>query len=149
NKNKTKGVDVDDKEINQKIYNQYVEAFKKGVANYLKDEYDPATQSVISRKYFSGGLNLDLQPSKAMVIETDSALIGEQTQRELTEGNVVVKTNCIELTPKTRAKDVDLATLAPRAPPITYPKTTAAGWHKDVISLVTSPLFLELAKKGG
>src|SRR3989338_4654796 len=30
-KNKTKGVDVQDKQIKQKIYDQYIEAFKKGV----------------------------------------------------------------------------------------------------------------------
>jgi len=53
--NKTKGVDVDDKNIKEKIYNQYVEAFEKGVYNYIKEDYDPATQEMIPRKYFSGG----------------------------------------------------------------------------------------------
>jgi len=55
NQQKTSGVDVADKEINQKIYNQYVEAFKKGVYNYMREDYHPATKEVISRKYFSGG----------------------------------------------------------------------------------------------
>ncbi len=55
---KTKGVDVEDKTVNQKIYEQYLEAFKKGVYNYIKEDYDPATQEVIPRKYFSGGTNL-------------------------------------------------------------------------------------------
>ncbi len=54
-KNKVKGVDVEDKQIKQKIYNQYVEAFKKGVYNYVKEDYDPTTQRIIPRKYFSGG----------------------------------------------------------------------------------------------
>ena len=53
-KTKTKGVDVEDKEITQKIYAQYLEAFQKGVYNYIKEDYDPATQEVIPRKYFSG-----------------------------------------------------------------------------------------------
>ncbi|MBI5149869.1 MAG: hypothetical protein HZA28_03760 [Candidatus Omnitrophica bacterium] len=54
--NKTKGIDTEDKTVNQKIYDQYLESFKKGVYNYIKEDTDPATQDVIPRKYFSGGL---------------------------------------------------------------------------------------------
>lgn len=54
--NKTKGIDTEDKQINQKIYDQYIESFKKGVYNYIKEDTDPTTQDVIPRKYFSGGL---------------------------------------------------------------------------------------------
>lgn len=57
-KAKTKGVDVEDRTVNQKIYEQYLEAFKKGVYNYIKEDYDSATQEIIPRKYFSGGTNL-------------------------------------------------------------------------------------------
>ncbi len=56
-KNKTKGIDTTDKHINQKIYDQYLTAFKKGVYNYIKEDYDPATQQIIPRKYFSGGFS--------------------------------------------------------------------------------------------
>ncbi len=55
--NKTMGVDTQDKQINQKIYDQYVESFKKGVYNYIKEDYNPATQQITPRKYFSGGMN--------------------------------------------------------------------------------------------
>jgi len=55
--NKTKGLDTEDKQINQKIYDQYVEAFKKGVYNYIKEDYDPVTDEIIPRKYFSGGVS--------------------------------------------------------------------------------------------
>jgi hypothetical protein len=58
---KTKGIETDDQTINEKIYNQYVESFKKGVYNYIKEDYDPKTQEVIPRKYFSGGANLAVQ----------------------------------------------------------------------------------------
>jgi len=57
---KTKGVDVKDKEVNQKIYNQYVESFKKGVFDYIKEDYDSETKQVIPRKYFSGGSPIGL-----------------------------------------------------------------------------------------
>jgi len=53
--NKIKGIDIEDKDINQKIYNQYLEAFKVGVYNYIKEDYDPRTNEMIPRKYFSGG----------------------------------------------------------------------------------------------
>lgn len=60
--NKIKGIDLEDKNVKQKIYNQYLEAFKKGVYNYIKEDYDPATRSTIPRKYFSGGTNLTSSP---------------------------------------------------------------------------------------
>ncbi len=50
------GVDVEDKEVKDKIYQQYLEAFSKGVYNYIKEDYDPQTQQIIPRQYFSGGL---------------------------------------------------------------------------------------------
>ena len=54
--NKTKGIDTQDKGINQKIYGQYIESFKKGVYNFIKEDVDPATREIIPRKYFSGGM---------------------------------------------------------------------------------------------
>ena len=55
NQVKTAGVEIKDKEINKKIYNQYVESFKKGVCDFIKEEYDSRTQQIIPRKYFLGG----------------------------------------------------------------------------------------------
>jgi predicted unusual protein kinase regulating ubiquinone biosynthesis (AarF/ABC1/UbiB family) len=56
--NKIAGVDIEDKQVKEKIYQQYLEAFKKGVYNYIKEDYDPTTQELVPRKYFSGGMNL-------------------------------------------------------------------------------------------
>ncbi len=56
--NKMQGIDLKDKTIREKIYAQYLEAFKKGVYDYVKEDYDPATQSIIPKKYFSGGVDL-------------------------------------------------------------------------------------------
>ncbi len=55
NQNKTAGVDTEDKQVNQKIYDQYVQAFSMGVYNYIREDYDEATSQIIPRKYFSGG----------------------------------------------------------------------------------------------
>ncbi|MBI5024546.1 MAG: hypothetical protein HZC18_06030 [Candidatus Omnitrophica bacterium] len=54
-KNKVSGVDIKDKSDKLKIYEQYVDAFKKGAYELVKKDYDPETQQVISRKYFAGG----------------------------------------------------------------------------------------------
>ncbi len=57
-RNRVKGIDVEDREIKEKIYQQYLDAFKQGVYNYIREDYDEATQQVIPRKYFSGGLGV-------------------------------------------------------------------------------------------
>ncbi len=54
--NKIAGVDVQDKDVKQKIYDQYLAAFKKGVYNYIREEYDEKAQETVPRKYFSGGI---------------------------------------------------------------------------------------------
>jgi len=64
---KTMGIEVEDKAINKKIYDQYVESFQKGVYDFIKEEYDPASQQIIPRKYFSGGVKLKVAPKRAMV----------------------------------------------------------------------------------
>ena len=57
-KQKTGGIDIADKNEKEKIWAQYVEAFRRGAYNFIKEEYDPSTRNVISRKYFSGGASL-------------------------------------------------------------------------------------------
>jgi hypothetical protein len=54
-KNKIAGVNSNDPQEKQKIYERYLQAFKKGAYNYIKEEIDPLTQQTIPRKYFSGG----------------------------------------------------------------------------------------------
>ncbi len=56
NKNKVAGVNIDDPQEKEKIYQRYLQAFKRGAYNYIKEEIDPATQQVVPRKYFSGGM---------------------------------------------------------------------------------------------
>lgn len=54
--NKTNGIDLEDKQVKEKIYDQYVAAFKIGVYNYIKEDFDESTGQMIPRKYFSGGI---------------------------------------------------------------------------------------------
>ncbi|MCP4653579.1 MAG: hypothetical protein GY858_09410 [Candidatus Omnitrophica bacterium] len=55
-KNKVNGIDIDDPQIKEKIYQQYVEAYKKGVYDYIKKEYDASSRKHLNRRYFSGGI---------------------------------------------------------------------------------------------
>jgi len=52
---KMAGVDIKDKTMTERIFQQYLQAYKKGAYNYIKEEEDPATHTIIPRKYFSGG----------------------------------------------------------------------------------------------
>ncbi|MBF0384852.1 MAG: hypothetical protein HQL27_03175 [Candidatus Omnitrophica bacterium] len=56
-RNKFKGIALEEGNMKEKVYSQYIEAFKKGVYDYVKEDYDPETESLIPRKYFSGGVD--------------------------------------------------------------------------------------------
>ena len=62
------------------IYQRYLQAFKKGVYNYIKEDVDPITQEGIPRKYFSGGLLMAFN-DKAMTITGDTSVIKKITKR--------------------------------------------------------------------
>jgi hypothetical protein len=62
-KNKVAGVNIDDPQEKERIYERYLQAFKKGVYNYIKEEIDPVNQQMILRKYFSGGVDMAMDVS--------------------------------------------------------------------------------------
>ena len=56
NKSKVKiGVNQADSKDNEKIFDRYLKAYKKGVFNYIKQDIDQATDQAAAKKYFSGG----------------------------------------------------------------------------------------------
>jgi virulence-associated protein VagC len=77
NQAKTNGVEIARWETDpQAIYAQYVEAYKKGVVNLIKEETDPATGETMPRKYFSGGM-ADLAMANVLpVLPTDYTMSG-------------------------------------------------------------------------
>jgi CheY-like chemotaxis protein len=101
-KNKVSGVNNDDPKEKDKIYQRYLQAFKKGVYNYIKEEQDPMTQETIPRKYFSGGVkfsfnfamkstatSLDMDTPKVEISHNDTMLPeGQNRQDELVTANV-------------------------------------------------------------
>ena len=66
--NKTAGVNINDPQEKERIYQRYLQAFKKGVYNYIKEEPDPLTQETVPRKYFSGGVNYTNLGNMAMTV---------------------------------------------------------------------------------
>ncbi len=88
-KNKVKGVDVEDEKIKDKIYRQYLEAFKKGVYNYIKEDLDPVSQKRVPRKYFSGGVaagvvrvdSLEVRLLTRLPVEAQERVVGPESDR--------------------------------------------------------------------
>ncbi len=76
-KNKTAGIDFSDDQTKEKIYLQYLEAFKAGAYNYIKEEADPLTKKLIPRKYFSGGASFAMV-GREMKVRPDSAMTTAQ-----------------------------------------------------------------------
>lgn len=54
-KKKVYGVDLADKGDREAIYRRYLDLFRNGVFNYVKEVQDPFTREVLPRKYFAGG----------------------------------------------------------------------------------------------
>lgn len=69
---KLKGIDVSDKQAREKVYNLYLEAFQKGLYNYIKPEKELATKKNIKRKYYSGGINTSLLTATSPMITSSS-----------------------------------------------------------------------------
>ncbi|MBF0489073.1 MAG: NUDIX hydrolase [Candidatus Omnitrophica bacterium] len=78
NKNQVKGINLFDPSVKQEIYNRYLQAYKKGVFNYIKEDATSDGQ-VTPRKYFSGGvlpMEMKLKHNGTMsAITSDGAMI--------------------------------------------------------------------------
>ena len=76
-KNKVAGINIDDPREKEKIYQRYLQAFKKGVYNYIKEEVDPATRHIIPRKYFSGGFGFMDMSMRVEIESTQTPVNGD------------------------------------------------------------------------
>ena len=90
-RNKIKGTEFTDSTNAKAIYERYLQSFKKGAYNYIREEsstplspgQDPMTQQMIPRKYFSGGFNLSLKTldvtddAKKVGVDSNNAMIVE------------------------------------------------------------------------
>ncbi len=74
---KVSGVEVEDTAVKDQIYKRYVQAFKKGVFNFIKEDVSTDAQgksTTVARKYFSGGLSQFLEiPGFGVIKKGDAA----------------------------------------------------------------------------
>jgi hypothetical protein len=87
---KVQGVDINDPKEAEKIWSRYVDAFKKGAFNFIKEEYDRFSHELVPRKYFSGGFDF-AQDSLEPVLEYTADLsmaTGEGMRTILIESDV-------------------------------------------------------------
>ena len=95
--NKTAGVELDDKAFKEEIYEQYMQAYKKGVFDFIREDYDELSQEVIPRKYYSGGFK-------------DTSILTEKTSnKDAIRMSVVGNTFDVELGIKPQKNGEDVA----------------------------------------
>ncbi|MBF0618691.1 MAG: hypothetical protein HQL19_00830 [Candidatus Omnitrophica bacterium] len=68
---KINGVNIDDLKMAEKIWAEYVEAFKKGAVDLIREEKDALSGDVIPRKYFSGGIVLKVPVESAQTVSAE------------------------------------------------------------------------------
>lgn len=106
--NKVSGIDIDDKDLKEKIFRQYLAAYKKSVYNYIREEYDPASNSSIPRKYTSGGMDFAM-----------FGLQGDRVYREIADPQGIVLGNRLSVA------TVSLSGRDASGVPIVFPKQSA------------------------
>ncbi len=82
---KVAGVDIPDKNEKIRIWELYVRSFKEGAYNLIREEYDPYTQEIIPRKYFSGGVKfafpdaaaVSIMPTRQLPVQSDNLLLSQ------------------------------------------------------------------------
>jgi len=95
---KVKGIEIDDVDIKERIFNKYVESFKEGIFNYIKEDYDPQSQALVARKYFSGGIGLTQLKVKPNIVhgisqnilpENNGSMVEHEIQFNNSEGKEI------------------------------------------------------------
>ncbi|MFH1504090.1 MAG: hypothetical protein ABIH08_01690 [Candidatus Omnitrophota bacterium] len=94
---KIEGVDLENKNVKEKIYNLYVESFKKRVYDFIKTEYEPSLRRKIKRRYYSGGIEFAryFEGIDTVIKYTSSSAIGTnafKNSERLKNAKVQVKT---------------------------------------------------------
>ena len=95
---KIKGIDLEDKGAKDKIYNLYVEAYKKGVYDYVRSDYDTASREYIDRRYYSGGMKMAWAPK----VEVAKLPPGASSTAGLSDGDI--KTIAVTVQPRIKDK---------------------------------------------
>lgn len=71
NQNKVSGVNISRPQEIKEIWEQYVQSFKQGAFNFIKQDVDPLSEGMVVRKYFSGGVVFAKEVSEKMSLTQD------------------------------------------------------------------------------
>ncbi len=78
---KTRGIDLEQpRAVAERIYRRYLEAFRKGVYDLIREDHDPGSREVIPRRYFSGGL---VYRGAVVQTKTDAAMLSSAERAAL------------------------------------------------------------------
>ncbi len=75
------GLETGTPNIKEDVYQRYLDAFKAGAYDLIKEEYDPVEQEMVARKYFSGGaqlinINTDVDQHDFAMMQNSSGKLG-------------------------------------------------------------------------
>ncbi|MEI8012987.1 MAG: hypothetical protein WCI27_11020, partial [Candidatus Omnitrophota bacterium] len=133
---KTGGALADDPASQDKIYAQYVQSYKRGVFNYIKEDIDVRSREVMPREYFSGGEKIRLRLGENLTI----AHAPSRHDAPLKEGDsamISVHVGKIDasMTPVFQQADVELQIKQNYAPEKRYSYPSAVIKARDVDGL--------------
>ena len=74
-RNRTAGVDIDDPAAPEKIWLKYLDSFRRGVFDYIKEQTDTLTPEELPRKYFSGGFQGEAVDRAMQILPFDASQI--------------------------------------------------------------------------
>ncbi|MFH0754883.1 MAG: hypothetical protein V2A70_09990 [Candidatus Omnitrophota bacterium] len=93
NQHKTEGIEIlDPKAQTQQIYEDYLQAYKKGAYDLIREEVDIYSQELIPRKYFSGGFDA-AQVDRAMEIKGGNEWKGPPKRRLRQSERPIIRIN--------------------------------------------------------
>jgi len=123
NKNKVAGVNLNDPSVKEQIYNRYLQAYKKGAFNYIKEDPTPDGQ-VVPRKYFSGGFT-----EMGMILNRDGAMSAVQVNGRAAAFDVNLQDEAMN----TGVKEAKTGNNEMRIFEIIDPSTGKVSWGRSVI----------------
>ena len=75
-KAKTNGLESSGDGSKEAVYQQYLNAYHQGAQGLVHEEYDPARQDLVVKKYVTGGF-LGKHINAAMIVSDDASLVGK------------------------------------------------------------------------
>jgi hypothetical protein len=89
---KTPGIESDDAAARDRIYREYVDAFKTGAFNYIREDADAVTGEMIPRKYFTGGVKFEALEKEVLEVRPAARTMPPNVETDFAQGIKVLAT---------------------------------------------------------